>query len=339
MKPIYLIGLTIMSFLLVSPRSEDIKTVLTPHQIIAVDTAQWQTVATRNEPTARHENAFTELDGKFYLIGGRGMKPVDVYDPATQTWSTGAYPPLEMHHFQAVPYQGKIYVMGAFTGGYPDETPISHVYTYDPTSDLWEQGAEIPEARRRGAAGVVVHNDRFYIVCGIRNGHLGDYKNWLDEYDPATGTWTELPDAPHTRDHFQAAVADGKIYVAGGRNSSAATEQTFELTVAEADVYDLDAQRWETLSNPLPTERAGSTTVVLDNHVVVIGGESDAMEAAHHQVEALDIATGQWQSWPHLQQGRHGTQAALHDGAIYIAAGSGNRGGGPELTSLERYHP
>ena len=305
----------------------------------AADTAQWQTVATTGEPTARHENAFTELDGKFYLIGGRGNKPVDIYDPATQSWSTGAQPPLEMHHFQAVPHQGKIYVMGAFTGGYPDETPIPHVYSYDPASDQWERGAEIPEARRRGAAGVVVHDNHFYIVCGIRNGHLGDYKDWLDEYDLATNTWTALPNAPHTRDHFQAVVADGKIYAAGGRNSSAATEQTFELTVPEVDVYDVASQEWQTLSASLPTERAGSTTVLVDNNIVVIGGESDAMEAAHHQVEALNIATGTWEEWPRLEQGRHGTQAAMYDGTIHIAAGSGNRGGGPELTSLEKYQP
>ncbi len=305
----------------------------------ASDTAQWHTVATQSEPTARHENAFTELDGKFYLIGGRGMKPVDIYDPATNRWSTGAQPPLEMHHFQALPYQGKIYVMGAFTGGYPDETPIPHCYVYDPTSDEWEQGFEIPEARRRGAAGVAVHNDRFYLVCGIRNGHLGDYKNWLDVYDPATDTWTQLPDAPHTRDHFQAVAVNGKLYAAGGRNSSAATEQTFELTIPEVDVYDVATQTWETLPAKLPTERAGSTTVLLNGHVVVIGGESDAMETAHHQVEALDVSTGTWQAWPRLQRGRHGTQAAVYDGAIYIAAGSGNRGGGPELTSLEMFQP
>ena len=310
-----------------------------PSEVASGDTAQWHTITAENEPTARHENAFTELDGKFYLIGGRGMKPVDIYDPATNRWSTGAQPPLEMHHFQAVPYQGKIYVMGAFTGGYPDETPISHCYTYDPARDEWEQGFEIPEDRRRGAAGVVVHNGRFYVACGIRNGHLGDYKNWLDEYDPATDTWTQLPDAPHTRDHFQAVVANNQLYAVGGRNSSAATKQTFELTVADADVYDISTQTWETLPAKLPTERAGSTTVLLNGHVVVIGGESGAMQAAHHQVEALDVATGTWQPWPRLQRGRHGTQAAVYEGSIFIAAGSGDRGGGPELTSLEKYHP
>ena len=322
-----------------SAPSENTSDAQPPSEEITADTTQWHTVVTKNQPTARHEDAFAELDGKFYLIGGRGMKPVDIYDPATQTWSTGAQPPLEMHHFQAVPYQGKIYVMGAFTGGYPDEKPIPNVYSYDPVSDQWEKGAKIPEARRRGAAGVVVNDDHFYVVCGIRNGHLGDYKDWLDEYDPATGTWTELPSAPRTRDHFQAVVTDGKIYAAGGRNSSAATEQSFELTIPEVDTYDLASQQWETLSSPLPTERAGSTTVLINNNIVVIGGESGAMEAAHPQVEALDIASGTWQEWPQLQQGRHGTQAVVYDGAIYIAAGSGNRGGGPELTSLEEYHP
>ena len=336
----FLLGIPWLFFLLYCSSPDEATTADRPISEETVpDSAQWQTIATENQPTARHENAFTELDGKFYLIGGRGMKPVDIYDPATKTWTTGAQPPLEMHHFQAVPYQGKIYVMGAFTGGYPDETPISHIYLYDPTSDQWERGAEIPEARRRGAAGVVVHNDRFYVVCGIRNGHLGNYTNWLDEYDPATDKWTQLPDAPHTRDHFQAVVANNTLYAVGGRNSSAATGQTFELTVPEVDVYDMTSQRWETLSEPLPTVRAGSTSILLDGHVVVIGGESDAMEAAHHQVEALDINTGNWQAWPRLQQGRHGTQASVHDGSIYIAAGSGNRGGGPELTSLERYEP
>ena len=29
---------------------------------------------------------------------------------------------------------------------------------------------------------------------------------WFDEFDPATGTWTQLEDAPRGRDHTQAAI-------------------------------------------------------------------------------------------------------------------------------------
>lgn len=299
------------------------------------DASYWETVEVQNEPTERHENAFTEIDGKFYLVGGRGMKPVDIYDPQSNAWSEGKTPPLEMHHFQAVPYQGKLYVMGAFTGGYPDEKPIPNIYIYDPKADQWEKGPEIPAERRRGAAGVVVYDDKFYIVNGIRNGHLGDYKNWLDEYDPSSNEWKVLPDAPHERDHFHAAVVGEKLYAAGGRTTSAETGQSLDLTIAEVDVYDFESNEWITIEDTIPTQRAGTAAVVVGEDLIIIGGESSTQEEAHREVEALNTSTNKWRKMPFLNQGRHGTQAFLFQDHIYIAAGSGNRGGGPELTSME----
>ena len=61
---------------------------------------------------------------RFYLLGGRGEKPVNVYDPATNTWSEVSKPPIEIHHFQSVVYENRIWVLGALTRGYPDETPV-----------------------------------------------------------------------------------------------------------------------------------------------------------------------------------------------------------------------
>jgi N-acetylneuraminic acid mutarotase len=297
----------------------------------------WQIVSTNNKPLARHENAFTELNGKFYLIGGRTNKPINIYNPSTNTWSEGATPPLEMHHFQALAFQDKIYVLGAFTGGFPHETPIPDIYTYDPGTDKWEAVSSIPEDRRRGAAGVVSYNDKIYIICGIQDGHWDGHTAWMDEYDPATGEWKILPDAPRTRDHFQAAIIGDKLYAAGGRNTSAKTNQSLDLTISEVDVFDFNSGRWETLDSELPTERAGSTSVVFDEKLLVIGGESGTQVPAHSEVEVWDTDTKSWKSWPSLEQGRHGTQAFIFEDAIYVAAGSGNRGGGPELTSMEKF--
>ena len=330
------LSIILIAFVIACQPSED-QQGAEPKEEASTQELNWQEVDTQNEPTARHENAFVEADGKFYLIGGRGERPVDIYDPATQSWSEGQAPSLEMHHFQAVAHEGKIYVMGALTGGFPDEQPIPDIYIYDPKADSWSQGPTIPEGRRRGAAGALVHDGKFYLVAGIQNGHTDGYVNWLDSYDPSTNTWSKLPDAPHQRDHVQAAVIDNKIIVAGGRTTSAATGQTMELTVPEVDVYDIEKGTWSTLENNIPTQRAGTTSVVYDDKLLVIGGESGAMEAAHHQVEALNPITGEWTTLPSLQQGRHGTQAFVFDNQIYIAAGSGNRGGGPELSSLEAY--
>jgi hypothetical protein len=303
---------------------------------VAEGRAAWHTLPEGEGPMLRHEHGYVEVGGRFFLIGGRGERPVEEFDPATGRWTRRATPPLEMHHFQAVAYDGRIYVLGALTGGWPNEPPIPHVYIYDPAADRWERGPEVPEARRRGAAGVVVHDGEIFLVSGIQVGHSSGHVPWLDAFDPRTGRWRVLADAPRARDHFHAVVLDGRLYAVGGRRSSAATNQPFQLTVAEVDVYDFATDRWTTLpaASNLPTERAGTATVAWGGRVVVLGGESGSQVPAHDEVEALDPATGRWTALPRLNQGRHGAQAVLHDGRIWIAAGSRVRGAN-EIRSQE----
>ncbi len=295
----------------------------------------WTVEASSNDPTARHENAYVEAGGLFYLIGGRGSKPLDIYDPVAQSWSTGAAPPLEMHHFQAVSYQGDVYVIGGFTGPFPNETPLTNVYVYDPGADSWTTGPSIPVGRRRGSTGAVVYNDKIYMVSGLQNGHVDGWVPWLDEFNPSTGTWTNLSDAPRARDHFQVGIIGDKLYAAGGRRTGQNT--LFTPTISEVDVYDFITSTWSTLPGTanIPTERAGASTVVANGTVIVIGGETGSQTIAHNETEALDPATNTWITMDPLNTGRHATQAIIYNAKIYIAAGSGNRGGGPELTSQE----
>ena len=210
----------------------------------------------------------------------------------------------------------------------------------------WSEGPEIPADRRRGAAGVVVHDNQFYIVSGITNGHLDGHVTWLDRFNPATGEWTQLADAPRARDHFQAVVLDGKLYAAAGRRSSHATGEVFQLTEQAVDVYDFASDSWTTLpaNANIPTERAGTAAVVFDDKVVVLGGESGRQipgqeqnpPPAHTEVEAYNPATGAWETLAPMLEGRHGTQAIVHNNKIYIAAGSKTLGGN-EINSHEVY--
>jgi len=272
-----------------------------------------------------------------YLIGGRRVQPVDRFDPKTKTWTHASPPPVEIHHFQPVVWRGKVYLAGAMTGPYPHETGLPTILIYDPKTDTWETGPEIPPERRRGGAGCVIVGNTLYLIAGIIDGHWSGHVKWLDALDLETGQWRVLPDAPHARDHFQAAVIDGKIYAAGGRRSSAATGDTFNLLVPEVDVFDLASQTWTTLENaPLPTPRAGTSTIAIGFDLIVAGGES-VQKVAHNEVEALDTRTSTWRSLPSLARGRHGTGLVLWNGALYTASGSGNRGGGPELESIERW--
>jgi len=301
-----------------------------------VQAQSWQAVTTGNSCEKRHENAAALVGDSLYAIGGRGMKPLEALSLKTLMWKRLPTPPLEMHHFQAVNYNGEIYVVAAFTGGYPHEKPIPNIYIYNPKKGEWRQGPEIPKDRQRGSAGVVVHNNKIYVVCGIIDGHYDGHVAWFDEYDPKSNTWKQLPEAPRARDHVSIAIADNKLVVAGGRRSSAKTGKVLETTIAETDVYDFRTGQWTALpeSGNIPTQRAGNTTVAKDGKVWLLGGESQQLQA-HNQTEIFDPKTGKWTAGPAMLQGRHGTQAAVYKGNIYILAGSANHGGGPELNTVE----
>ena len=132
-------------------------------------------------------------------------------------------------------------------------------------------------------------------------------------------------------------MIDGKLYAAGGRNSSAMTGHVMDQTVAEVDVYDFNTGNWSTLpaNANFPTLRAGTTSIVLGDNLIVMGGESPAQVPAHSEVEAYNVSTGKWTALPPMLQGRHGTQAVVYNGKVYIAGGSADRGGGPELNSID----
>ncbi|WP_121101033.1 Kelch repeat-containing protein [Litorimonas taeanensis] len=225
---------------------------------------EWEIVEAIGEPTPRHEASVVAFKNKLYLIGGRRINPVDVYDPATNIWTALSKTPLELHHFQAIVIDDAIYLMGAMTGGWPRETPLDKVMVYYPEEDRFEMTHDIPADRHRGAAGVALRNGKIYMVGGITNGHMDGFENWLDEYNPKTGEWRVLPDAPHKRDHLDAVIAKDRLYSFAGRTSHHAMGKGFESTVKPGDIFDFKTETW---LNPqaafdIPTERAVNMTFV-----------------------------------------------------------------------------
>ncbi len=307
-------------------------------KVRAEEIPTWQSLETNGQPHARHEAAFVRVGKRFFLLGGRGVKPVDILDPQTAVWKTGARPPLEIHHFQPVVWQNRILIAGAMTGPYPHETSLERILIYDPQIDAWSWGAKIPESRRRGGAGAAIYQGKLYLACGIQNGHWNGWVRWLDSYDLRTERWAMLPDAPRVRDHFQISFIEGKLYAAGGRKTSGVNKQVFQLTIAEVDVFDVGTQKWTTLPSPegdLPTPRAGCFNFVLDSKLLVAGGESSTQKEAHDEVELFDPETKNWKRASNLRQGRHGTGIALWGDKIFTCAGCAQRGGSPELSTTE----
>ena len=300
---------------------------------------EWNMVVASGEVDARRDNGFMSCKGKFYLIGGRGLHPVNIFDPSSGTWSKGATPPVEMHHFQAIRIEDEIWVIGAFTGDFPNEKPLEHIYIYNTENDQWRKGDPIPGDRQRGSAGVAVYREQIYLICGVTDLHNPEITSWVDRYDPRTGKWKKLGDAPRNRGHFHAGICNGKIYAAGGSSPSGSGLDNSGTLVAEVDVYDIASGKWTSLPEEqnLPTPRAACATVEIMDHIVVIGGESPDREEAFRQVEAFDTERGEWEQWDPLENGRWGTQAFMCVGAVYVTAGSSDRKGTLASTSLEMF--
>lgn len=301
--------------------------------------AEWQLLSTRNTPTARHEASLVAHKGNIYLLGGRRINPVDIFDPTEMAWRESIRSPIEIHHFQAVSTNNAIYIVGAMNGPWPNEQPLENVLAFHPETEKFETLDAIPADRRRGGAGAAVYQDKIYVVGGITNGHQDGYVSWFDEYDPQTGKWRELPDAPRARDHFQAVVAGNRLYAIAGRRTSQRTGQGFDLTESEVDVFDFEQNQWLPANTvpPIPTPRAGNFAIAIGTQIWVGGGESGTQKTAHQEVEILDLETNSWMTGPSLVQGRHGTGFALVDHQLYVASGCGNRGGEPELLTTESF--
>jgi hypothetical protein len=97
---------------------------------VAVPTAtgQWIEVNPNAPLNARHEACFVMVGLKAYLLAGRGVNPVNIYDPISRTWTNGTAPPIQIHHTQCVVADSKIWIVSSWTGGFPKERDTGSIY-------------------------------------------------------------------------------------------------------------------------------------------------------------------------------------------------------------------
>lgn len=309
--------------------------IVSTHAVAQVDAnTAWQSVVTSNASTAtaRHEATAVSVNGKLYLMGGRGNRPVEVYDPALNSWRVVGNTPLEIHHFQPVVLGEKIYAIAAFTCCYPNEPSIADIHVFDTVTEQWSIEGSMPAERTRGAAAAVVWQGDIYVLGGNTAGHNGGAVAWFDRYDPATSSWQVMADAPNARDHFAAVVVNGQLVAAGGR----ATDQPnpFANTVAATDIFDFSTGLWRTGAS-IPNPRAGTFATGAGTELLIAGGESSGRIEAYATTEAYDINLNQWRTLQPLSVARHSGGASVLGTTWHVVAGNTTTGGGAETSQHE----
>lgn len=296
-----------------------------PSAQLEPDRGIWRTAAPM--PMKRTEVAAVAVDGKIYVVGGF-EKPslgnvlnfaitpsVEVYDSATDQWTSKAPLPVGLHHVGIGVVDGRLYVIGGYAkSGFTVWNPVATVYAYDPATDSWTERAPMPTAR--GALSVTEHEGKLYAIGGY-DGKAN--ASAVEVYDPVRNVWTTGASLPTPRDHLAAATVTGKIYAIGGR-----VDGDYSRNLSIVERYDPDTDRWTRVSD-LPTARSGITAAVVEGKIYVFGGEGAT--GTFNENEAYDPVRDRWQTVMPMPTARHGLGSAVVQGRIYLISGGPTPGG------------
>lgn len=234
-------------------------------------TNSWST-AELSQP--RNYPAAVTLDNKVYIAGGGywgpltpgsstnyhiGSVTVDIYDNATNTWTTSK---LSEGRFElsATAINNKIYFAGGLQSIY---TASSQIDIYDATTGSWSYSQM--KTPRTGHAGVAV-GDKIMWAGGATTPYMSgyDFAENVEIRDLNSGATTLECFIPKSLVRT-ARINDQILFSAGVSNDKG----------NQFDVYDISGQQWKTVV--LPLNLSGSAVVSVNNMIYIAGGSLDGV--------------------------------------------------------------
>jgi N-acetylneuraminic acid mutarotase len=213
----------------------------------------WRALA--QMPVKRCSAIAEQVAGKIYVIGG--LEPMEngqgtrvsgrneMYDPASDTWTSRSPMPTTRNHAFSGAVNGKIYVIGGRlgAGNIPVTTNVDTVEEYDPATNLWGPIKERMPTPRSGG-GYTVCNGRILAGGGewiTRELHAA-FKA-LEAYDPATNTWQVLPSLPGAVHGNAFGCLNGKLHTVSGKMRAGGPQDAQDPATASHDVMELPPPR------------------------------------------------------------------------------------------------
>jgi len=203
----------------------------------------------------------------------------------------------------------------------------SVVEEYDPAMDTWTKKADMPTPRYAHASSAV--GGKIYVIGGAWFRETSGVARFhpalstVEEYDPATDTWTKKADMPTPRSDFYTSAVNGKIYAIAGGD---AKTWTYPRHVEE---YDLATDTW-TKKADIPTPRCCFGISAVNGKIYVIGGWR-LNSGLFSTVEVYDPATDTWVRKTDMPTASDQLIAVAVNGYIYAIGGVGR------YTTVEAY--
>ncbi len=261
------------------------------------------------------------LNGKVLVVGGRTAagagalrSAVELFDPATGTWSTtGSLAAARYYHTATLLLNGKVLVVGGDTSGGPGNAIVASAELYDPASGTWTSAGSSTTARFRHTATLLANGD--VLVAGGLDASATTAVSSADLFTPggASGTWASTGSMAQARSwHTATRLTDGKVVVIGGG------------ATGTAEVYDPTLGTW-TAKNALITNRSTHTATLMTNgNVLIAGGTATTGGASLKSSEIYAPGPGAFSAGGNMSAERASASATLlPNGQVLVVGGNG----------------
>jgi hypothetical protein len=280
-------------------------------------------------------------DGKVLIVGGytyngiglpemRGyLKSAEIFDPTTESFSAAAAEMTEARSHPAVVAlpNGKVLIAGA-----GQDTFSRTAELFNPTTETFEAVSNKMVVERHGGQVAALLPSGKVLIAGGHGGSVGEFLKTAEVFNPTTETFEALSAGmAEARDWATAAaLRDGKVLIAGGRNGN--LEHCFEgCPLRSAEVFNPTTETFEGLSAEMiePRDWGPVAAPLADGDVLIVGGRSEfgfkgGVEIGYlSTAEFYDPAT---ESFGKLavetaEARAFGAAAPLADGKVLIAGG------------------
>ena len=233
-----------------------------------INTNTW---STKSSSTYEHEWAgYALLNGKIYVVnGGTNDYKHEVYDIASDSWTTVADYPISVSYFYGygAAYDNKIYMYGGFDGtNYRNET-----YEYDPDTNSWTAKSNMPNTNGYGSSAII--GSCIYVLGGRTTSSTDNLDVY--RYNVITDKWETLTTIPSAKMGCSTAICNfNKILMLGGNEGSSYVNTVF--------VYDVITNTVSQDSINLDTARYASAAIYVYDYIYTFGGfdGSDTLKTA-----------------------------------------------------------
>uniref|UniRef100_U3JDV5 Kelch like family member 23 n=2 Tax=Ficedula albicollis TaxID=59894 RepID=U3JDV5_FICAL len=248
--------------------------------------------------------------------------------------------------------------------------PLSEVHVWDPLTNAWLQGTEMPDHTRE-SYGVTSLGPDIYVTGGYRTESIEALDTvWI--YNSERDEWTEGCPMLDARYYHCAVSLSGCIYALGGYRKGA--------PVQEAELYDPLIQKWLPIANMIkgvgnatacvlheviyvagghygyrgsctydkiqryhsgsnewsivttsPHPEYGLCSITLQNKIYFVGGQTTI-------TDCYDPEQNEWKQMAHMMERRMECGTVVMNGCIYVTGGY-SYSKGTYLQSIEKYDP